>query len=236
MVPGAAIPKLRRPNKFRVIYNSSITLFHYSNSAIDNGRDGRLPVSTIADAALPSFIAFEWLYIEQVQELLEILSVVSIEVKPLVRGLTLDIAFWFRMVATAQKEYRNGLLFFLGAFQIDRRAQMGLVASAHSGQRLSVLLTSLASNPALGLSRSALYRKEIHSAIARCLYDRAAVTNLLQGLPLIFQSFQDDMLQVAVGHQAESIIDEVERHKLQEKLGIELIQKNRKPADHSRSR
>lgn len=62
--------------------------------------------------------------------------------------------------------------------------------------------------------------------VAHWFYDRTVATDPTQALPLMFQSFQDDLLQVAVGHQAELIIDDVEFHTLREKLGIELSNKS----------
>lgn len=41
----------------------------------------------------------------------------------------------------------------------------------------------------------------------------------------MFQSFQDDLLEVAVGEQAELIIEEAEERTIQHQLGIELSKK-----------
>lgn len=182
-------------------------------------------MATNAAASPDSFRALEWLSIEQVNEWLKALAVIAIEAKLPLRGRTRDLDFWFRMLATEHTDWWKCLLLFIGAIHIDNLAQMGRVASVHLGKHLSFLLTSLASTAELVLFRHALSKNEIPNAVARWFYDRAVVRDQTQELPLLFQSFQDHLLQVVVGNQAELINDEVELHTLQEKLGIELSHK-----------
>lgn len=129
------------------------------------------------------------------------------------------------MLGTAQVYWWKRLLFFIGLFCIDRQDQMGRVWSAHSEQGLSFLLVALNSAVELALFRSALESNEIMDTVGKWFRERATLHDPTQALPLMFQSFQDDLLQVAVGKQTESIVDEVETHKLQNQLGIELRQK-----------
>lgn len=129
------------------------------------------------------------------------------------------------MLGTAQVEWWKCLLFFLGLFLIDKRAQMGRVSSAHSIQRLYFLLVVLASAAAIALFRSALSNNEIPGKIASWFRELVVLRDPTQVIPLMFQSFQEELLQVVVGERAESIIDEFKRHTLQDQLCIELSKK-----------
>lgn len=104
-IPGAAIPKLRRPDKFRVIWNASIPWSNSPDSAVENGAGVRLPVATNAAAELPSFLALDWLSIEEVGEWMEIIAMISVQANIPLRGRTRDFASWFRMLNTAQVDW-----------------------------------------------------------------------------------------------------------------------------------
>lgn len=92
------------------------------------------------------------------------------------------------------------------------------LASVHFGQHMSFPLVALASAAVLGRFRSALERRQTPDTITGWFQERAATGEPTQALELTFQSFQDDLLQIAVGHNAETIIDEVERRTLQKAL------------------
>lgn len=102
---------------------------------------------------------------------------------------------------------------------------MGRVSSAHSIQRLYFLLVVLASAAAIALFRSALSNNEIPGKIACWFRELVVLRDPTQVIPLMFQSFQEELLQVVVGERAESIIDEFKRHTLQDQLCIELSKK-----------
>lgn len=104
---------------------------------------------------------------------------------------------------------------------------MGRVSSAQSGQRLSFLLVALASASPLSLFRWVLSNNEIPSTIGRWFRERAVLDDPTQALPFMFHSFQDYLLQVAVGERAGSIIEDVERHALHDQLGNELSKKTK---------
>lgn len=106
------------------------------------------------------------------------------------------------MLSTAKVDWWKCLIFFLGSLRIEKRAQMSRVARDYSGQRLSFLLVALASAAALALFRKALESNEITNTIARWFHERAQMHEPTQDLPQMFQLFQDDLLEVAVGEQA----------------------------------
>lgn len=110
----------------------------------------------------------------------------------------------------------------MGKFYIKKRAQMGMVASAQAGKRLSFLLVALATTAALALFPSDLPNNEVTHSIARWFHERAIQSDKILALPLMFHSFQEDLLhvEVAVGERAEANIDKVKRDNLQELIGI----------------
>lgn len=47
--------------------------------------------------------------------------------------------------------------------------------------------------------------------ISSWFHEHAKIHDPMQALPLILQSFQDDLLEVAVAEQAEKIVEEVQK-------------------------
>lgn len=77
------------------------------------------------------------------------------------------------MLATVQVDWCKCMLFFLGKVQIDKRAEMGRVESAPSGQQLSILLVGLACIATLALFRMALSYNGIPDYVATWLQEKS---------------------------------------------------------------
>lgn len=108
---------------------------------------------------------------------------------------------------------------------LDEKAQIGRVASAHSGQRLSFLLVALATLAALTLFRAAKENGDLSETISSWFDERSQHIDPVHALPLLFQSFQDDLFEVAVGEAMEHIIEQVEHETIKGLYGVEMSEK-----------
>lgn len=111
---------------------------------------------------------------------------------------------------------------------------MGLVASAHLGQRTSFLITSLAMHLAADKFEQRLHHGEIPQLISALVEQRRQQHELTQILPLLFLVFQDIMLELAVGKQAQVMVQDIETTYIQDKLSVVFSSKPEanKPFDH----
>lgn len=98
VVPGATIPKPRRPNAFRNIWNGSIPGPTCPRSAVNNGNGCVRPVATNAVDFVPSRLAMMWLSIERVGERLVVLAQAAQAAGETPTGRSWDFKSWFRML------------------------------------------------------------------------------------------------------------------------------------------
>lgn len=129
------------------------------------------------------------------------------------------------MLGTAESDLWKYVVFFEGKLYIDTRAQMGVLASAHYGQRLSFLVAAIGTTEASCMFTDAVCQGKLTSTFAKWHQERCQHGDKLGAMPFLLQSFQDDLLQVAVGEVAESIIENVEETVIQDRLSIILSPK-----------
>lgn len=112
VIPGADIPKPRRPNQFRFIWNTRTPGFYVLGSVIVNGEGTWLPVFTNFTADLPTYLAMSWFSIEQVREWSALLAVIAENACVPLRGRIREFSFWFRILVAACRDWWKCLPFF----------------------------------------------------------------------------------------------------------------------------
>lgn len=70
-----------------------------------------------------------------------------------------------------------------------------------------------------------LNRGELPANLANWVSARASALTMDQALPLLFLIFQDDLLEIAAGPEAQPIIEKVEKEVIREELGVNLSPK-----------
>lgn len=119
-------------------------------------------------------------------------------------------------------------------FYLDVQAQMGRVASGCLGKRTSLLIAAIAMRKAMQeLKRRRARRTPPH--ILTQWIEQGAENNLEQLLTLLFLVFQEDMLQLAVGNEAQSIVKNIEKTVVCETLDVELRTKPESSLPFSRT-
>lgn len=66
VVPSTAITEPRQPSKFRTIWNASILVPRMTKSAVENGANLEVTVSSNPNAIVPQYLVMVWLSIESV--------------------------------------------------------------------------------------------------------------------------------------------------------------------------
>lgn len=199
IVPGATIPKPRRPNAVRTIWNGSIPGPDCQRSAIDNGQGCVRLVATNAAARLPGALAMMWLSLERVSERLHVLAQVAQAAGERLSGRSRDFRAWFRMLRVTNTDLWKCCACFKGAFYRDERMQMGRVASAHTGQRTSQLIAAVLNKEVSDRTARLLDLGRLHAAKAELIRYRERRLGRWQAAVAVAQIFQDDLLEVAVG-------------------------------------
>lgn len=225
VVLGAAIHKPRQPGKFRTIWNVSVPGPHLAKIGVDNGNFLVFPVASNAAAALPSYTAMACLSIERVCLSLHILAGVAVAAGETLQGISRDFAHWFKMFYMSRTEQRKGCVAFGNKMYIYVRAQMGRVVGAHLGQHTSFLISSIAMQRAALDFRHCVHNGEVPAPITLWAAIRPKTSTVEQTLPIIFLVFQDDMLELVVGDQAQNILANIENSLIREELGVEFSTK-----------
>lgn len=200
VVPGTAIPKPRQPTKFRTIWNASVPSPELLGSAVSNCSGMELPVASSTAAILPPYLAIAWMSIERVCVSLHVLAQVSIATGTQICGLGRNYAHWFIMFHMAQPKHWKSCVFFRNAFYVDVQAQMGRVASAHLVLRTSFLVNALSMQRAACEFEQRLNNGTVPKPIAIWARQRQEHNNIMQMMPLLFLIFQDDILELVLGH------------------------------------
>lgn len=149
IVPVSVIPKPRRPDKFTVICNASLPGFPDPKR---RSRLGRGQISSIYELGSGATHAHGLLVATHSASWR-----MDCDFSHSRKDLGVRIAWTNAGICLLVPHADNSdirvvkkcVLFFSGNFYVDTRAQMGCVASAHSGQRLSFLIVALAGLAAL---------------------------------------------------------------------------------------
>lgn len=107
------------------------------------------PIATNANTQLPDTLSKEWVAIESISEIVDILADGALECGLPVLGRNHDLTKWFRQMPMAEDERWKYVVHANGGFRGDRCMQMSRASSAHSGQRTSLLITFLLQDTAV---------------------------------------------------------------------------------------
>lgn len=99
---------------------------------------------------------------------------------------------------------------------------MGRVASAHLGQRNCFLIAAIDMHRVAWDFRRRVQNGEVSAPIARWTTKRSKTRSVEHTLPLMFLVFQDDMLELVVGDQSQSIMANIETSLTGEECGVEF--------------
>lgn len=173
---------------------------------------------------MPRHLAMIWLSIERVGRRITLLAQVANAAGERLSRRSRDFKSWFRMLRVTSTDIWKCFEFFRGVFYRDERMQMGRVASAHTGQRTSQLITAAMKEEADKLTEQTRISGAMHPTKVEWLVQCEAALGKEVAVE-IMQVFQDDLLEIAMWSDMENIIQQIEMETLQGELQVLLSAK-----------
>jgi len=208
VTPGSVEPK-KQPGLIRVVWNASHPLPQAREGVIIDSNHHEIPINSNMATRLPRYLSFEWAAPESIGLAISILEPLAKQLNLPILGRTFDFSGWFRQLKMSRAEAWKSNILLDDGFHVDLRMQMGRSASAHSGQRLSSLITAklslLAADQEWGRETYSDAQLEVIKTWSSKRKTAFGCTS--QTRTIIFMVYQDDLTVICMGTRAAKIID-----------------------------